>query len=87
MQMVYQDWAESMQDFSLGAIRYAIEKSGNMPHPPNKGEFIETCREYAPKQNNVFRIGHQLTPEQQQKNRERLNGLVQKYVTGREIKL
>ena len=48
MQMVYQDWAGALQEFSLGAINNGIELARAEVHPPNQGEFVKLCRLYKP---------------------------------------
>lgn len=71
MKLVYEDWAESLSDFSLGAIGYAIEKARSMKHPPNQGEFRELCREYKSAEP-VLQLPRKFTPEEKAKNRERI---------------
>ena len=45
---VYDDWADALQSFTVGAIGYGIDISKTMKHPPNQGEFIHHCMEYSP---------------------------------------
>ena len=71
MRDVYQDWAGSMQNLSLGAIQYGIEQSKKETHPPNQGEFIKHCSGYRASAH-VFKIESKLTPEQIAKNKLRI---------------
>jgi len=70
MQSVYQDWAESMQGLSLGAINHGIEISNGGEHPPSKGEFIRNCKDYKPAQ--LLKIESKLSPEQREANKKRI---------------
>lgn len=70
MQSVYADWAESMQEYSLGAINHGIEQAGDLQHPPSKGEFKILCQCYKPKLPPM--IDHKVSPEQLEKNRLRI---------------
>lgn len=70
LQEVYADWSEQMQDFSLGAINHGIEVSKKGDHPPSQGEFIKNCRGYKPPE--FIKIGVKLTPEQIEKNKQRI---------------
>lgn len=70
MQAVYADWAERMQDLSLGSIDFGIKVCGDMPHPPSKGEFFNACRGYNPPQ--LLKIESKLSPEQREANKQRM---------------
>jgi hypothetical protein len=48
MQDVYLDWAEALQQFSLGAINHGIKLARVEAHPPSQGEFINFCKQYLP---------------------------------------
>ena len=69
-QEVYADWAESMQEFSIGAINHGIEAAKNLQHPPSQGEFKTLCKGYKPKLPPM--IEHKVSPEQLEKNRVRI---------------
>ena len=73
-QEVYTDWAESMQEFSLGAINHGIEAAKEQPHPPSQGEFKTLCRGYKPALPTM--LEHKLSPEQIEKNRVRIAEMV-----------
>ena len=70
MQEVYADWAEELQDFTLGAIAHGIPLAKALPHPPSQGEFKDLCRTYRPPV--PLMIGKQITPEQLEKNRQKI---------------
>lgn len=53
MELVYIDWAEALQHYSLGAINYAIGEAKNEQHPPSQGMFIEFCKRYKPPLNDL----------------------------------
>jgi len=71
MQLVYADWAESLQSYTLGAINFAIGVSKQDAHPPNLGEFISYCKAYNPT-NNVIKLESKFTPEQLEVNKKRI---------------
>lgn len=71
MSLVYDDWSESLANFSIGAIKFAIEKAKAMKHPPNQGEFKELCKEYIPS-SPVLQLRRKFTPEELETNRKRL---------------
>lgn len=70
MQAVYADWADEMGELSLSAINHGIKLAKALPHPPSQGEFKELCRSYRPQV--PLMIGKQITPEQQEKNRQKI---------------
>jgi len=70
LQDVYKDWAESMQELTLGAINHGIEESKKSENPPNQGEFIAMCKTYKSAQ--LLKIGKNLSPKQIEKNRARI---------------
>lgn len=70
LQEVYADWAEQMQEFTLAAINHGIEVSKQDGHPPSQGEFKKNCRGYKPPE--LLKIGVKLTPEQIEKNKQRI---------------
>ena len=80
MNAVYLDWAESLGQFSLGAINYGITRAkASLKHPPSTSEMIELCREYQPNPNNLFRLTQKMTEEQRQKNRERIEAIAKQF--------
>ena len=46
MQAVYQDWAEALSNFSLGAINFGIGFAKQQEFPPSQGAFVGYCKEY-----------------------------------------
>lgn len=68
---VYQDWAEALQQQSLGAINFGIETSKAEIHPPSQGEFVAHCKRYNPNAG-VLRLESKLSKEQLEANRERI---------------
>lgn len=48
MHNVYQDWAEALQECSLGSINHAINLSKLEEHPPSQGAFLALCKTYKP---------------------------------------
>ena len=70
MQAVYADWAEELGDMSLGSIDHGVKAAKNCLHPPSQGEFKDLCRSYRPQV--PMMIGKQITPEQQEKNRQKI---------------
>lgn len=48
MQDVYQDWAEALQNCSLGSINFAINQSKLENFPPSQGSFLSYCQQYKP---------------------------------------
>lgn len=48
MQSVYMDWAESLQECSLGSINHAINLAKLEEHPPSQGAFLAMCKTYKP---------------------------------------
>ena len=70
MNAVYEDWADALTEFSLGAINHGIESAKNLQHPPSQGEFKELCRAYKPSMPAM--LEHKLTPEQIERNRARI---------------
>lgn len=83
MQEVYADWSESMQEFSLGSINYAIETAKELQHPPSQGEFKTLCRGYKPALPTM--LGHKLSPEQIEKNRVRIAEMVKSLASKKEM--
>ena len=81
MQEVYQDWADAMQDISLGAINHGIKLSKQQPYPPNQGEFIAYCQTYKPSM--PLMIESKLTPEQIEENRKRIAGIAAMLAKGK----
>jgi hypothetical protein len=71
MQDVYQDWAEAMQQLTLGSINYGIEESKKNVHPPSQGEFIAHCKRFN-SQSNLLKIESKLSPEKMEDNRKRI---------------
>lgn len=65
-------WAEKLEEFSLGAIGYAIDKSLEKDFPPNIGEFMFFCRDFKPPVDNILKITKKLSEEDKARNRERL---------------
>ena len=53
IQEVYRDWAEKLQNFSLGAINHAILLAQDSEFPPSLGSFCELCRQYKPQMNDL----------------------------------
>lgn len=80
---VYADWAEGMQEFSLGAINYGIEQAKDLQHPPSQGEFKVLCRGYKPTLPPM--IEHHLTPEQIEKNRNRIADIAQMLANKKDV--
>lgn len=70
MRAVYADWSERLVGTSLAAINHATELSTDMPHPPNRGEFVALCQTYKPALPTM--IDCKLTPEQIEANRKRI---------------
>lgn len=70
---VYEDWADSLQGCSLGAIQHGIELAKLEPgsNPPTQGQFVAFCRKYEPVPN-VHQLENRLTPEQLEKNKRRI---------------
>jgi hypothetical protein len=75
---VYADWAESMQQLSLGAINFGIEAAKSGAHPPSQGEFVQHCKQFKP-DTNVLRIESKITTEQQETNRARIAEIARKF--------
>ena len=50
MQDIYSEWADSMYNFSVGAIKYGVHISKQDEHPPSLGKFMENCKGYVPPQ-------------------------------------
>lgn len=48
MELVYSDWAESLQEYTLGAINNAIDLAKQQEHPPSLGSFASLCKAYKP---------------------------------------
>lgn len=74
MTEVYQDWAESMSNLTLGAINYGIQESKHEKHPPSQGEFIAQCRKFVPP--SVAKLDNKLSPEQIEKNKARIAEII-----------
>ena len=73
---VYVDWAESMQDFSIGAIDCGLHLAKDLPHPPSQGEFKELCKQYiAPAK---IRLEYHLSEEQMERNKVNVQEMLKK---------
>lgn len=77
MPEVYLDWAEALQDYSLGAIDGAINLSRAEQHPPNQGEFIIHCHRYKPPLIEL-RLEKPVTPDLASKVNDMKTALVKK---------
>jgi hypothetical protein len=44
MHDVYEDWAEQMKNFSLGALKHGLDVARQKEYPPSQGEFISYCK-------------------------------------------
>lgn len=84
MTSVYQDWADAVDDFTLGAINFGIEASKADPHPPNQGEFIAHCKRYNPNAS-VLRLDSKLSQEQIEKNRARIAEIARSLAKGKTV--
>jgi len=73
MNDVYEDWADALQNCSIGAIQYGIylAKSEQSREPPTQGQFVAMCKKYVPEINHN-QLDHKLTPEQMEANRKRI---------------
>lgn len=79
MQAVYQDWAEALQDCSLGAIDHAIVQAKEAQHPPSQGEFKALCKLYRPPVDESRLIGKgapTVTKEQAQANLAKIKSML-----------
>lgn len=76
------DWAESLQDFSLGAINHGIDASKELPFPPSQGEFKALCRAYKPELPPL--ICYTLTEEQKEINKARIAEIVKSLVRSKQ---
>ncbi len=74
MTEVYQDWAESMSNLTLGAINHGINEAKHEKHPPSQGEFIAHCRKFVPP--TQIKLDNKLTPEQIEKNKARIAEII-----------
>lgn len=67
LDIVMDDWADDLNDMSIGQIKHAIEICRNKPMPPNLFEFKDACRVYSPNKNsNLFAIGRKRTEEERE---------------------
>lgn len=76
MDVVYTDWAEDLQTYTLGAIQCGIVAAKREAHPPNLGEFTNHCKAYRPPESNVLKLERKLTPEQIEANQKRIAEMV-----------
>lgn len=70
MAMVYDEWAQTLRDCSIGAIAFATEESKKNDMPPSLGAFLKLCRDYKPEP--ILKLEHKLTVEQIERNKARL---------------
>lgn len=75
MQNVRDTWADELGGFhdKPEAIAYALGALGDSKFPPTLPEFIEACRRAPAKE--VPMLPHKLTPEDIERNKERLSKL------------
>ena len=76
MHDIYQDWAEALQDRSLGSIQHAIEVSKTYPHPPNQGEFLAHCGTYRPPLVEL-RLGHTISEADMESGRRKIREIAE----------
>jgi hypothetical protein len=74
MQDLYDDWAQELRDFTLGAIDLGIKKSRDLDNAPTLGMFKNFCREYNPA-DTVVKIGRKFSPEERANNMQRLDAI------------
>lgn len=80
MQEVYADWADALQNCSVGAIQYGIflAKSEQSRDPPTQGQFVAMCKKYVPEVNHN-QLDHKLTPEQMEANKKRISEIAAEF--------
>lgn len=74
MQDVFADWADDLQDLTLGQIGYAVELSRKESMPPNIGDFIKRAKEYRP-DDEMLKLPRKFTQEEKERNRKRVESL------------
>lgn len=83
MEKVRDLWAEKLSGFRgmPGAIKEALDSLDSKPYPPTLPEFLQMCREAAPRHlNKLAMLSYTQTPEERAKAQEIARTVVEKIV-------